>query len=434
MIINIFLKKRSLIDLFLFLLILETLFSENNYRPVISSIQIQGNSKTQNFIIEREIQHPLNIPLDSNLVLKDRDRIENLGLFSEVKWKLTPIEDGTAILFFIVIESIQKTPPIALPTYDEDKGWSLTGIWLINNFRGRNQSLAIGGSIGGEDTYGFNYSDPWIFGDHVSFSLNIGRSLYKHRFLNRELDVNSFVIKFGRWFGNSIKTSFGFELEKKKFFNDVISYEYFYLAPMVTFKYDTRDIFWNPSKGVLFSQYVYHQKGLKPRDWSKTLWTQSYSLYKKINNNNKKLIFAFNGTLSRMLGNKDEHWLDYFGNSMTIRGWVLPDSSLYYSGVEDFRFGFQSARTTFELRQEVIPKYATPIGIEFGLVFVIFSDIGIITNEWNSLKNQSPMLGTGLGFRIPFPMVGSIRIDYGWGYRNGGWNSGSIHWAIGQKF
>ncbi|GIS53384.1 hypothetical protein Ct9H90mP29_04260 [bacterium] len=33
--------------------------------------------------------------------------------------------------------------------------------------------------------------------------------------------------------------------------------------------------------------------------------------------------------LSRKIGNKDEYWLDYFGNSMTIRGWKLPDSALY---------------------------------------------------------------------------------------------------------
>ena len=38
------------------------------------------------------------------------------------------------------------------------------------------------------------------------------------------------------------------------------------------------------------------------------------------------------------------------------------------------------------------------------------------------------------GIRIPFPIVGVLRIDYGWGYRNDAWNSGTVHWGIGQKF
>ena len=40
----------------------------------------------------------------------------------------------------------------------------------------------------------------------------------------------------------------------------------------------------------------------------------------------------------------------------------------------------------------------------------------------------------GAGIRIPFPMVGVIRLDYGWGYRDGVWNSGALNWGIGQKF
>ena len=44
------------------------------------------------------------------------------------------------------------------------------------------------------------------------------------------------------------------------------------------------------------------------------------------------------------------------------------------------------------------------------------------------------MQGYGFGLRIPFPMVSVIRVDYGWGYRNGVWNSGAIHFGVGQKF
>ena len=37
-----------------------------------------------------------------------KNRIENLGIFSEVSWELIPLDDGTLILKYIVKESIQK--------------------------------------------------------------------------------------------------------------------------------------------------------------------------------------------------------------------------------------------------------------------------------------------------------------------------------------
>ena len=430
---KILIERRPFPGLFLFL-VSSILFGNNAHNPIISIIEIRGNIKTHDYIIEREIVHPLDHPLDSAIVIEDRNRLDNLGLFSETTWQVVPLENGTAKLSYVVVESIHRIPPLVFPNYQEDTGWSLTGFGLINNFRGKNQTLAIGGSIGGLDTYGFTFTDPWMFGDHVSYSLNMGRTLFDHRFLDRKLDVNSIYINLGKWYGTKIKTSIGIEVETKKLFNDIDEDEFFYIGATGNLKYDTRDIYWNPGEGILFSQDIYHREGIEPQDWRIMLWSQSYSWYMKINQRGKKRVLAFNTTLKRKLGNKDDLWLDYFGNSSTIRGWSLPEPDLYYSFKESFRFGHESVLMSMELRQELIPKHATPLGIEFGLVAVIFSDMGLIADDWSALVNQLPMHGAGVGIRIPFPMVGVIRVDYGYGYRDGVWNSGSIHWGIGQKF
>ena len=207
------------------------------------------------YIIAREIQHPVDTPLDSALAQADRNRLDNLGIFSEVTWRVIPLEDKTGILSFIITESIQKTPPGALPAYDEKTGWSLTGGWIIQNFRGRNQIVQLGGSIGGKYTYGINFADPWMFGNHVSLSLGIGRSLFEHNFLDRDLDVRSFQVNLGRWFGESVKSSLGFELEEKSFSNETITDSYFYFSPQISIKYDTRDVYWNPGKGILVAHF-----------------------------------------------------------------------------------------------------------------------------------------------------------------------------------
>ena len=352
---NLFIK-RPLIGLFLF----NVVISENNFKnPFVSEIKIVGNKKTKEYILTREIYHLLDVTLDTNLVKEDRNRIENLGLFSQVEWKVIPLENGTSQLLFTVIESIHKTPPIVLPTYDEDTGWSLQGLWFLKNFRGKNQSLTIGGSIGGEDTYGVSFDDPWILGSRISLSIDVGRTIYRHRFLDKDIDVNSVFFGFGKWFGDHIKTSIGIEVESKIFLNNnQENIKFFYFSPSTNIKYDTRDIFWNPSKGVLISQNIYHRQGIESSDWYLTTWSQSYSWFYKINKKAKKLIFALNGTINRKIGNKDEYWLNYFGNSMNIRGWDLPDRESYYSGKQEFRFGHESIHGSFELRKEIIHKYS----------------------------------------------------------------------------
>ena len=429
------LKKRPYKGLFLLPIILCSLLNGGGYYPIISSIEFYGNTKTMDFVIVREIQHSLNVPLDSIIAEADRDRLDNLGIFSEVSWRVVPLEDDTGILSFIITESIQKTPPGALPAYDEKTGWSLTGGWIIQNFRGRNQTLQLGGSIGGQDTYGINFADPWMFGNHVSLSLGIGRSLFRHNFLDRELDVGSFQMTFGRWFGESIKSSLGFELEEKSFSNDnTVSDYYYYFSPQVSINYDTRNVYWNPGKGVLVSHYFYFMNGIEPSNYSFLVWRQSYSLFFKLNQSEKKLVLALNGTVKRKWGKKEEVWLNYFGDSYTVRGWALPNQKLYNSRDESFRFGHESAYASVELRKDIIPKYATKYGTEFGLSLVAFYDVGMIAEDWINLQNMKPMSGTGFGIRIPIPMIDAIRIDLGWGYRDGKWNSPTLHWGIQQKF
>ena len=84
--VKIILKKRPYIGLFLFTLLFTTVYAQDYYKPVISSIQYIGNTKTQDFILEREIHHPINVFLDSTTAKEDRNRLDNLGIFSEVTW------------------------------------------------------------------------------------------------------------------------------------------------------------------------------------------------------------------------------------------------------------------------------------------------------------------------------------------------------------
>ena len=116
------------------------------FAQIISSIDIRGHQHTKEYVIKREIQHPLNVQLDSALAQADRARIENLGIYSMVTWQAVPLEDGSVKLRYHVFESSRFFPMLA-PSYKEDTGWSILFGGIVKNVRGRNESLTIGGLL-----------------------------------------------------------------------------------------------------------------------------------------------------------------------------------------------------------------------------------------------------------------------------------------------
>ena len=426
-------KKRPFSGLFLLFLFYSFIFGMS-YKPMVSSIEFRGSDKTKDYIIEREIHHQVNTLLDSSLAQEDRDRLDNLGLFSEVRWQAIPLENGTAVLQYSIIESIQKTPPVVLPAYDEKTGWSLNGFWIIQNFRGRNQQLSVGGSIGARDSYGIGFSDPWMFGNHVSLDLGLGRTFFEHLFLDRSVKSSDVHFELGRWHGEHVKMIISAELADKRFSNLLDTLSFSYMKPQWNIAYDTRDIFWNPGKGFHFLHYFSWKFDRTNKEESALIWKQSYSTFIQLGSNPKKLILAMNMTANRRWGGKHDVWLKYFGGSHSVRGWPLPDRRSHSPLSQSFRFGHEYVYTSLELRKDIIPKFATSYKIETGLSVVGFVDAGLIGSDWSQLPAQKIMAGTGFGIRIPFPMIDAIRLDLGWGFRKGKWNSPAIHWGIAQKF
>ena len=68
----------------------------SNNLPIVSSIEFKGHKITNDYIIKREIQHRLDIPLDSSLADQDKDRLLNLGIFADVSWSMVPLADLTS--------------------------------------------------------------------------------------------------------------------------------------------------------------------------------------------------------------------------------------------------------------------------------------------------------------------------------------------------
>tara|TARA_Y100000022_G_C13247693_1_gene375641 strand:- start:796 stop:2097 length:1302 start_codon:yes stop_codon:yes gene_type:complete len=407
----------------LFVLILNDIMAN---KPIhkIGKIEIIGLNKTKNYIIEREILHPINVELDSSLANLDRNRIFNLGLFDNVSWRIIPLENGNATLQYFMIESINKTPPLVFPGYEEEKGWSLNGLWIINNFQGKNRTFKIEGSFGGQQRIEFFLSDPWMFGNHISLSTFLEVNSYDHLFLNRNINIKRFKMNFGKWYGEKLKVRFSPSLIQKFFFNSIDTLSYNYFSPEINLEIDTRDIFWNPKNGIRIIQSIVPMLGENIFN----VWNQSLSIYMSSLFNTT---IAMNTTIQRKYGYKNDAWLNYFGNSYNVRGWRLPEKK---SASNNYRFGHDYVFSSLELRKLIITDN-TRSGLSKGLSIVAFIDGGFIESSLKKLNKDKFMGGVGFGMRIPIPVLQSLRIDIGWGYRNDKLNKKpAFHIAIQQKF
>ena len=138
-------------------------------------------------------------------------------------------------------------------------------------------------------------------------------------------------------------------------------------------------------------------------------------------------------------GDVDEVWVSWLGGVKTVRGWSIPNSTIYTNVDNAYRFGNHFAIISTELRQTIIPTSVFTTDLfnwkqEYGLSAIAFVGVGLINKERKKLFGELPMAGIGFGFRIPAPMIGTIGLDYGWGYRDGEFIDQVLHLVIGQKF
>lgn len=401
--------------------------------PTISRIAVIGHKVTKEYIIRREIQHPIGAPLDSSLAVEDRNRIENLGIFAAVEWKIVPEMDGTARIEYSVTESWPRIIPIPYPDYDEERGWSYGLALIVRNFQGRNQNLMLGGQTGARDLYGVFFSDPWITGDHISLNSSIGKAYVSHSFLQYNIATTTLEMNMGSYFGYQHKLSLGFELEKTSYLGTSDTLNFSYIAPQAQYIYDTRDIYLEPTKGVRISQNIYTMFDFSGGS-NRTFWTHSYSIYHSLIGGPRRLVMGFNTKSRISVGDKRDVYSVYIGSNNTVRGWTPPNRTVYAAGTQKYRFGHHWVVSSLELRQTIIPKFVTRWETEFGLTAIAFLDFGFAGQSLSGLLKQSPMLGTGVGLRINWPWVRMFRIDAGWGFKDGLQVDNYLHISAGQKF
>ena len=375
----------------------------------VNDIQIIGNNHTKSSIILREIFHPIPEKFDTLLSQQDRNRIYNLNIFSTVE--IYPQDS----IYTIFVNESPSYYPIPLMDYNEAKGWSYGLGIRTDNFSGRNQSI-IGGAMFGEDpVYFFQYSNPWIWGDHIGLTLDLLNINSEHHVYDSLKYEKAFYIGSGfQWnkFHN-ISGSLGYVQRTVESITNknMPSYQFNHIASQFSYTYDSRDVKIDPTMGNLSGIDFSSNWGLatSPNYHSIELFSQFYFSPIK-----SKSAPVFSYTLKSLFQFADRYLpyyqKEYLGGEDYVRGYspTPNDNGKFEKYIEVDQLIYQSIQTQLT----IFPR-ADRDGIEMGLDGVFFVDHGMGTTLKNPFNLEKHIYGFGCGLRLFMSGFGYIGLDVG---------------------
>lgn len=152
----------------------------------INDIIINGNEKTKDFVILRELEFSKGDILNMEKLQKSFQKLARLNLFMEFNPRLERVntQDNTANIIIDLVEA--KTGNLGTGvTYSTKDGWYGFIDISERNFLGNGQTIGFDWKFGGVTNYGISFHEPWLMGTPTSFGIN----LYDRTSTGKEEDV-----------------------------------------------------------------------------------------------------------------------------------------------------------------------------------------------------------------------------------------------------
>ena len=395
------------------------LFSFDKEASLVDSIIINGNEKTKDHIIIREIKHPYNnSPLDSVILMDDINRLYNLGIFSNIE-----IFVENNIYNINVIESF-NIYPIPLLEYNETKDELSYGPALAHsNLLGMNQKIFLGSFIYGDTGYILGYYNPWLYGNRINLgflALNLNPENifynYNYRFILNKISSGFSLDKIHRY-------NYELGFMKIDIYDIPIDHEYYheiyskplkynYFTSTFNYQHDIRDIYIDPKKGHLLNISLEYFYGINDIE---DIWVLSI-MYKKFYEFDfiSKPVFSYRIETKNKFPEFDRLPLlsyEYLGGEEFVRGYSsLPDEI-----PEKVRPLIESSNMyviSLEL-QNTIFKRKDYGRVEIGLDGILFFDMGTSSKNYKSIDFSHNISGYGVGLKLFVSSIGSISISLG---------------------
>jgi len=401
----------------------------------LEKIVIEGNDKTKEKVIAREINIKPGDLFNFETARKSLQKIYNLGYFEDVSMKLEPgSEEDTIVLVIKVIE--KNTGKFGIGAgYNSEEGLMGFASYEEKNLFGGGQKVQAKIELGGRTTYKVSFLEPWLANTPTSLGFEVYDTTRKEKEKEEGEIISEYEeerlggkLIFGRRISDAI--NLGLELKTEKVTYDLISGVWpddsdegltNSLTPI--FAYDTRDNVFNPTSGLYGNISIEKAGGFLGGDYDFTKYNLTLSTYistkiveevinirgiEKITDKLSKGVVAL-----RVIGGIADTSLPSFaeykvGGMNTVRGYDFGE----FSGDKSLVFN---------------AEFRLPLSDNFQAV--LFADWGNTWDIGESIDVSDLKFGRGVGIRFDTPL-GPIRLDYGIGEEG----IGQTYFSIGHTF
>lgn len=168
-----------------------TFFIDPGKRVYVRRINIEGNTRTADEVVRRELRQLEGTWIDTSKVERSKDRLNRLGYFQDVNVETPPVPGTTDQVD--VEYTVEEKPSgnfIAGAGFSQSQGLILSTSLSQENFLGSGKSVGVAFNNSDVNTvYSFSYDDPYWTIDGVS----LGFSLFSRETDAREANVSDFT-------------------------------------------------------------------------------------------------------------------------------------------------------------------------------------------------------------------------------------------------
>jgi len=402
---------------------------DEGVQSYVNLINIQGNTRTQDRVIRRELAVKPGDVFDTTRVDTSKKRLENLNYFSRVETAPSDtIVPGRKDLNVIVEE--KRTGSfnfgVGFSTTDSLLGFAelqQTNFDVLNwpNFTGGGQRFRIRGQYGLQRSdFVISLTEPWFLG----YKLAVGvEAFYRSaNFLSSVYNQENYGVAFQarRQIWGPLSARGEYRLEGVRIFDvdtDQVGIEIEQAEGRYTksgfngaLVWDTRDSLFLTRKGELveFGGFVSGGPlGGDVQDYGLSLEASKYFSLPW------DLIFLVKGQLAIVNGWGGSQNSDEYGNGVPIF------DRLYLGGANNMRgFNFREVGPVDEFDNPIGGSSLAYLTLEMTFPIVnrvrgaVFTDMGFVNSEPNDFSTSNANVDIGIGLRLDLP-IGPIRVDYG---------------------
>jgi len=385
---------------------------------IIKEIRLEGLKRTKEYIITRELISAVGDPLRQENLDKEIQRLERLDVFSDLSIK-TEIEAGEVILTYILVETFPILPSIGLKISDEN-GVSVGGGVKVPNLGGKDVFFSGRVLFGGSKEAEVLLQNPWVTGNHLGYALEYYHRERDNLITNSYEIANEIYLRVGshlgeiwRWGGSFESINIKSDKPGSTLSPDGIDFTtrfggYFGIDNRDAVP-DTRSGWWSEISlagdvRIFKNSPKFGQLDVDIRRYQPLPFWDRHNL----------AIFSLMTLRTGEVGKEIAPWQVFgIGGTNTVRGWEFAARK----GKNQFINTVEYRITLFEPRLINLPF---KIKYRGGVHVALFGDLGIGWDTWDQFHRKNFIGGVGAGVRLLLPIVGVLRIDFGWGQEGKG--------------